>query len=1293
MNANRWARIKDHFLAAIQQEEAQAYKVLQAIHDEDPTLVEEVASLVREHFRLESSASRAPAGEPPTANSKLELPEFLSNSSRFHLAERIGSGTFGDVYKVHDTVRGEFVALKILREHSSAPLLYFKREFRSLADLHHPNLVRLYEMFRQDPHWMFTMELVEGQNYLDFIRKGPNLRDSAGSRNERESRIRATVPQFAAALKALHSHGLLHRDLKPSNVLVTKECRVAVLDFGLVRGFGEDSSASLTIAGTPDYMSPEQAAFGPLTEASDWYAVGVMLYQALSGALPFTGSVADVLRRKQIEQPRPPNEVDPDIAADLSQFCLGLIDRNPAVRLRVSETATYAASTGTDSSPQPPSSSHRPDFVGRQLELVRMKDAFNLTLGQLVSVHLSGASGVGKTILIREFLGRLRAVDPTVLLLTGRCFSGESVPYKGIDDLVDNLTHYLRRMSKEEIERLLPRNFPLLTRLFPVLAEIRATNLRGEFPPDSVELRSRAFAALKELLGRIAERHRVVLVIDDLQWGDLDGCAFLKELIESPDAPALLLLLAYRSEDIEVVAWLKALRFAETTNPDTTVLLDLKGLDSEESADLARVLTRSWPGFGEDAVRTLVEESGGNPFLVHEITYWLASQSARSKRFSVRDALKHRCSELGTSERRLLGLIAVAGQPVPIVVFKNAFPASDLAAARDALFVARLLRSRVVEGHEEVEVYHDRIREAVLTMLSQSEVTEHHQQLALALEAFGGADTERLALHFHYAGDRGKAAASGKTAAEKAARALAFNKAARFYTLALEDGTWNKIERLSLFRNLGDALSGAGQGFQASVAYESAAELAVGLERRRLLSLAAGQQLRSGYIRRGLALLGSVLSEVGLHSPAHRELQLLWVGFLRIRIRIHGFRFRERAAEEIDPERLFRIDLCGTAALGLSMLDPLRSVEFSSRYVLLALKAGEPYRVGLALAGEATQISHSTRSNTRKAAQELLRRSDEIANRLQSFHGRAYAMIMRGVVAYLNGSWQRAVELCEEAADILRSHCHGVQWELNTASTFAFVGRFVLGEWAQNRRLLPTLIRDAESRGDLYGQLSLRILGCAYILDLAAGQPAKALSDLNRDLGLWAHEKQYDLQRCNALIGKIDISIYWQKPQDGLAHLEREWPLLEKSGLLRLPTTFSFSHCARGRLALAMAGSATGSSREKFLRIARDDARKLLERGPAWSHGLALMLQSGVASFTRDGAELRHELAVAEEALRLSDFTPFRMAVLYRQASLEPAPRSTAQWAEVTAWTVSEEITSPEKVLAGLAPGLWRELS
>jgi hypothetical protein len=107
----------------------------------------------------------------------------------------------------------------------------------------------------------------------------------------------------------------------------------------------------------------------------------------------------------------------------------------------------------------------------------------------------------------------------------------------------------------------------------------------------------------------------------------------------------------------------------------------------------------------------------------------------------------------------------------------------------------------------------------------------------------------------------------------------------------------------------------------------------------------------------------------------------------------------------------------------------------------------------------------------------------------------------------------------------------------------------------------------------------------------------------------------------------------------------------------------------------------------------REDAARLLARGPAWSHGLALLLQSGVASFATDKGAVRRQLSAAEDALRLSGLTSYRMAALYRQASLEPDPRATTQWVEVAAWAAREEITQPGRIFDGLAPGQWPELS
>ncbi|MBA3821396.1 MAG: serine/threonine protein kinase, partial [Deltaproteobacteria bacterium] len=205
----------------------------------------------------------------------------------------LGAGGAGTVYRAFDHQLQREVALKLLRQASGRDLFRFKREFRALADIVHPNLVALHEMHATGGDWYFTMELVEGVSFIDWVRPGrlsgptrgrPDI--AAAALDQR--RLRGALIQLVDALIALHKAGKLHRDLKPSNVLVTQTGRLAVLDFGLVASVAEDDPERLAV-GTPVYMSPEQASDQPLDEASDWYSVGAMLYEALTGRRPFEG--------------------------------------------------------------------------------------------------------------------------------------------------------------------------------------------------------------------------------------------------------------------------------------------------------------------------------------------------------------------------------------------------------------------------------------------------------------------------------------------------------------------------------------------------------------------------------------------------------------------------------------------------------------------------------------------------------------------------------------------------------------------------------------------------------------------------------------------------------------------------------------------------------------------------------------------------------------------------------------------------------------------------------------------
>ncbi|HEX5659967.1 MAG TPA: serine/threonine-protein kinase, partial [Polyangiales bacterium] len=243
----------------------------------------------------------------------------FGGTDRFQLLRVLGRGGMGVVYEARDTREDRIVALKLLPNVTPDRLLRFKREFRAVAELHHDNLVRLGELIGSGDTWFFTMELVPGEDLVSYVRGYPVPRESIqpDPLNEtsasdatvpaslatavpldpaEELRLRRSLAQLASALVALHEAGSIHRDIKPSNVLVTREGRVVLLDFGLASLSSHDTT--LFGAGTPLYMAPEQAS-GPVTMAADWYAFGVLMFELLTGSLPFNGAPQLVLLAKQ----------------------------------------------------------------------------------------------------------------------------------------------------------------------------------------------------------------------------------------------------------------------------------------------------------------------------------------------------------------------------------------------------------------------------------------------------------------------------------------------------------------------------------------------------------------------------------------------------------------------------------------------------------------------------------------------------------------------------------------------------------------------------------------------------------------------------------------------------------------------------------------------------------------------------------------------------------------------------------------------------------------------------------
>jgi serine/threonine protein kinase/tetratricopeptide (TPR) repeat protein len=1273
--------------------------------------------------------------------------EDFSGTDRFSIESCLGTGGFGVVYRAYDRKREGVVALKTLRRADSDSLYRFKQEFRSLADIAHPNLVTLYELTSDREVWFFTMELVHGVNFLDHVRGRLAGEGSAAAGDSRHSasptgatlpdpprfesgaarrllrfglteraeaedaampvgpeRLRSALRQLAEGLHALHSAGKLHRDIKPSNVLVTPEERVVLLDFGLVSDLGPEGFLhSMHLVGTPAYMSPEQAAGRPVTGASDWYGVGVMLYEALAGTRPFPGEFLDVLVQKQQSEPVPPHEIDSTVPRDLSALCSSLLHKDPRDRPSEDEilrmlSAAPAQRVETRPSPAGPASL----FVGRQEHLAALEDALAKTKrGEAVVVLIHGSSGVGKTALARRFLEGPRRDESTVVL-SGRCYEQETVPYKALDSLIDALSRYLMRLPRAETEALLPRDVLALTRLFPVLRQVEAVALarrRVVEIPDSLERRRRGFQALRELLGRLADRAPLVLFIDDLQWGDADSAALLLDLFRPPDPPPLLLIGCYRREDALDSPLLKSF----SLRPSVSEGLDVREvvvaeLAPPEAEEMARSLLASSGASPSRSPQAIARESRGNPLFIDELARYVgerveppSGEVAAADDVHLDDVIWARVSRLPDDAQRLLETVAVAGRPLERSTARRAAGLQENdQPALAVLRTGRLLRGSGGAREDQIEIYHDRIRQTVISRLSTEARENVHERLAFALESSSAPDPESLAVHYQGAGSRERAAIYAADAAAKAAEALAFDRAARLYELALELGTTDSATRQRLRVKLGDALANAGRGAEAARAYLAAEGLneaeALELQRR-----AADQLLRSGHVDEGLALLRKVLERIGMRLPATPRKALMSFLFRQVQLRLRGFSFRARAASEIAGEDLIRIDTCWSVATGLSMVDSMRARDFQTRHMLLALKAGEPYRVARAMGLEPGYTSYLGGWPARHRTTKLVDRAMALVDGTEHPHARAIAYLGASYAAYLEGRWEASWGFSQKCEEILREQCTGVAWELDMVHITSSRALFLMGRLRELAERLPTFLKEAGERGDLFAATSLR-MRYSYLLHLISDEPDRARRTLRRAAERWSQQSFY-MQHYFRLFGDAETSLYSDSGQTAWKALLEGWRGLKQSLILRSQYFRIESMHLRARCALAAANSRSlsGSDRAKFLQSATRDARRIAHEKTPWADPLARLLVAGVATFRGKAQDAMTELVAAEAGFDAAKMLLYAASSRRCRGILLGGQEGRALVESADTWMTSERIRNPERMSTMLMPGRWSE--
>src|SRR5436190_21939052 len=251
---------------------------------------------------------------------------------RYRVVRKLGTGGMANVYLAEDQELGRSVAIKMLDERHSQDeqsVERFRREAKNAAGLSHPNIVSIYDRGQAEGTYYIAMEYLEGRTLKELLV------------TRRPTPIAVAIDyarQILSALGFAHRHGIVHRDIKPHNVVVAPDGRLKVTDFGIARSGTSQMTETGSIIGTAQYLSPEQAKGAPVTPASDIYSVGIVLYEMLTGSVPFTGDTPLEIAMKHLSAtPMPPSEIRHDVPHELDSIVLRALAKNPEDRYQGSD--------------------------------------------------------------------------------------------------------------------------------------------------------------------------------------------------------------------------------------------------------------------------------------------------------------------------------------------------------------------------------------------------------------------------------------------------------------------------------------------------------------------------------------------------------------------------------------------------------------------------------------------------------------------------------------------------------------------------------------------------------------------------------------------------------------------------------------------------------------------------------------------------------------------------------------------------------------------------------------------
>jgi eukaryotic-like serine/threonine-protein kinase len=815
-------------------------------------------------------------------------------NDRYRMDAELGRGAMGAVYRAHDTLLDRDVAVKVLSSAmwSAEGRDRLLREARSAARLNHPNIVSVYDAGEAEgPGTEGTIPFV----VLELV-EGPSLHQHppAGLAEALDIAV-----QVCAALEHAHAHGLIHRDLKPENVLLAPDGLAKLNDFGLARPMASRMSSDGTIVGTVFYLAPELALGKEFDGRADLYALGIMLYELVTGELPFVADDPVAVISQHLYAPVvPPRAKKPDLPAGLDALIVRLMCKQPAdrpasaaeVRAILMQLASGRAAPGAGAAPSEELSllgrMVRGRLVGREQELAQARGLWQqATSGEGHVLLISGEPGIGKSCLVRELLTQVQVAG--CLALLGESYPDVCAPYAPFAQIVS------RVLGESEGTELDLPDFVLadLLALAPSL-QLRFPGVLPNPALDPQSERQRLFENMVAFCAALGARAPLLLVLEDAHWADSGSLALLHHLARRTRRCRVLIVVTYRDVELDETRPFQEL-LVELNRERLATRLKLSRLSPEETRCLLAALFSQeiTPHF----LQGIYREAEGNPFFVEEVCKSLVESGALTfaegrwhrPRMddlgipqSVRMAIQSRVGRLPQTVQETLQLASILGREFEFELLAAASDQGEetligaLETAENAQLILEVRGRRQVTFAFAHGLIPTTLAEAVHTLRRR----RLHRRAAEAIELRRPGDLEALAYHWAAAGDDERALLYCTRAGERASVAYANVEAERYFRAALllaED----PAARVRLLTELGRVIARQGRYALAIETWQEAIGLCQSLGDGQGVSLLHARSARAAWYAgdtpRGLAICRQGMSAVSGAPPSAELAELL----------------------------------------------------------------------------------------------------------------------------------------------------------------------------------------------------------------------------------------------------------------------------------------------------------------------------------------------------------------------------------------------------------------------------------